>query len=97
MVETISSSLSTHIGTSRVFAQMLVTQVCPCYNSHAVTTSTLTLLTSCVMAAGEDTAFAPLIPDLLHLLEGKGHFQVGPLTHAHPGHNHSIPYKAQLS
>ncbi len=35
------------------------------------------------MAAGEDTAFAPLIPDLLHLLEGKGHFQVGALTKAH--------------
>ena len=49
------------------------------------------------MAAGEDTAFAPLIPDLLHLLEGKGHFQVGALIHAHQGRMHSIAYKAQLS
>ena len=29
-----------------------------------------------MVAAGEDTAFAPLIPDLLHLLEGQGQFQV---------------------
>ena len=43
------------------------------------------------MAAGEDTAFAPLIPDLLHLLEGKGHFQVGALPYAHQGRIHSIP------
>ena len=28
------------------------------------------------MLAGEDTAFAPLIPDLLRLLDGKGQFQV---------------------
>ncbi len=59
--------------------------------------TTLTLLTSCVMAAGEDTAFAPLIPDLLLLLEGKGHFQVGALTHAHQGRIYSNLYIAQLS
>ncbi len=45
------------------------------------------------MAAGEDTAFAPLIPDLLHLLEGKGHFQVSAL----PECIHSSLYKVQLS
>ncbi len=66
-------------------------------HSHAVITSTLTLLTSCGMAAGEDTAFAPLIPDLLHLLEGKGHFQVGALTHAHQECVHSNFYLPQLS
>ncbi len=59
--------------------------------------SSMTLLTSCVMAAGEDTAFAPLVPDLLHLLEGKGHFQVGALTHAHQECVHTNFHKAQLS